>query len=374
MISSSAQFPGPDVDECTFPGPDALTSEFPGVDFAVVSFPPAPMPVIEGVAHFTGVGYLTVDVFGIAKAAALFAGSGSATADSIAWGGVKQATATFTGSGDFAVLARAVQRAAYSGSGSLAAKIAAALAVTLSGSGQSAFTSSAIGIAPFALSGEGTATATVIAVGGAYSVSANFTGEGSATAKVVPAVTAAFNGSGSASAAVASAIKSLFNGSGQDTAKVVSAVKAGFTGSGTASATMVPGFTPSGMTKNTSAQNWTGTAAFQVTGMVAESGSTLSGSALLPNGSKTGATVTAQVSISATNFMTSITAELRKNGTLVPGGTVTVSTSSTSTATLTIPTRTVDVVGTDQFTIWVTPGGATGGTVAAGVNTYVRIT
>ena len=136
----------------------------------------------------------------------------------------------------------------------------------------------------------------------------------------------------------------------------------------------IPPFTPSGMTKNASAQNWSGSSTFQVTGMVAESGSTLSGSALLPNGSKTGATVTAQVSISATNFMTSITAKLRKNGTLVPGGTVTVSTSSTSTATLTIPTRTVDVVGTDQFTIWVTPGGATGGTVAAGVNTYVRIT
>lgn len=136
----------------------------------------------------------------------------------------------------------------------------------------------------------------------------------------------------------------------------------------------ITSFQPSGMTKNASAQNWSGSSTFQVTGMVAESGSTLSGSALLPNGSKTGATVTAQVSISVTNFMTSITAELRKNGTLVPGGTVTVSTSSTSTATLTIPTRTVDVVGTDQFTIWVTPGGATGGTVAAGVNTYVRIT
>ena len=137
----------------------------------------------------------------------------------------------------------------------------------------------------------------------------------------------------------------------------------------------IPPFTSSGMTKNASAQNWTGTATFQVTGMVAESGSTLSGSALLPNGAKTGATVNAQVSISNTNFMPSITAELRKNGTLVPGGTVAVSTSSTSTATLTIPTRTVDVVGTDQFTIWVTPVmSAAGGTVAAGVNTYVRIT
>ena len=151
-------------------------------------------------------------------------------------------------------------------------------------------------------------------------------------------------------------------------------VKSSHRWTGSAWETIYSSFMPSGMTKNASAQNWSGSSTFQVTGMVAESGSTLSGSALLPNGSKTGATVTAQVSISNTNFMTSITAELRKNGTLVPGGTVTVSTSSTSTATLTIPTRTVDVVGTDQFTIWVTPGGAAGGTVAAGVNTYVRIT
>ena len=154
----------------------------------------------------------------------------------------------------------------------------------------------------------------------------------------------------------------------------VSAVKATATALAPVPVVVANNFTASGMTKNASAQNWSGSSTFQVTGMVAESGSTLSGSALLPNGAKTGATVTAQVSISATNFMTSITAELRKNGTLVPGGTVTVSTSSTSTATLTIPTRTVDVVGTDQFTIWVTPGGASGGTVAAGVNTYVRIT
>lgn len=133
-------------------------------------------------------------------------------------------------------------------------------------------------------------------------------------------------------------------------------------------------FAPSGMTKNGSAQNWTGDATVQVTGMVAESGSTLSGSALLPNGAKTGATVNAQVSISNTNFMPSITAELRKNNVLVPGGSVTVSTISTSTATLTIPTRTVDVVATDQFTLHITPSSSMGGTVAAGVNTFVRIT
>ncbi|MDJ0487141.1 hypothetical protein QNA24_12300 [Rhodococcus qingshengii] len=371
MISSSAQFPGPDVDECTFPGPDALTSEFPGVDFAVVVFPPAPMPVIEGVAHFTGVGYLTVDVFGIAKVAALFAGSGSASADSIAWGGVKQAAAIFTGSGDFAVIARAVQRATYSGSGSLAAKIATALAAALSGSGQAAFTSSAIGIAPFTLNGEGTATATVVAVGGAYSVSANFTGEGSATAKVVPTITAEFSGSGSAAATVASAIKSLFNGSGTSTAQVVSVVKAGFNGSGTASATMVPGFNPTGMTKSGN-QTITATSISEITGWTPDAGSTVDSNALVPGGSKTNATVSFSMNVYNGYSAQAFSLYLYRNGVQV-GSTVTKSVAFNSTDTLT-GSQTLTVAPTDRFKLYVSRQLGIDHTVNAGANTYIRIT
>lgn len=131
-------------------------------------------------------------------------------------------------------------------------------------------------------------------------------------------------------------------------------------------------FAPSGMTKNGSAQTFT--AAAVVTGMVAESGSTLVGSALIPNGAKTGATIAAQVYFSNTNFISSITAELFKNGVLVPGGAVTVSTVSTFTATLVIPTRTVDVISTDQFTLKVTPSSSIGATIGAGTATFVRIT
>lgn len=364
MISSSAQFPGPDVDECTFPGPDALTSEFPGVDFAVVAFPPAPMPVIEGVAHFTGVGYLTVDIFGIAKVAALFSGSGSATADSIAWGGVKQATAIFTGSGDFAVLARAVQRAAYSGSGSLAAKIATALAATLSGSGQAAFTSSAIGIAPFTLNGEGTAAATVVAVGGAYSVSANFTGEGIATAKVVPSVSAGFTGSGSASAAVASAIKSVFTGTGSLATKAIASPKANFTGSGVASASIVPVFSQVSMTKNGDQQLAASTWA-EVASWTAGSNSTVTGNALRVNGS---GNATIQV---GSEWPTSTSVKdwrVLKNGTVVW-------TKGSGTGLTLADTFALAVVDGDLLTCegWNSSGVTANRIVKTGANTYLRV-
>ena len=134
-------------------------------------------------------------------------------------------------------------------------------------------------------------------------------------------------------------------------------------------------FTPSGMTKNASAQTVTSTAT-QIAGMVAESGSTLSGNSLLPNGSKTGATITAQVSITDVNFSpSSVVVELRKNGVLIPGATLTANTVSGTAKLYTIPTVTANVTGTDQYSLWVTvASGISGITVTAGVNTYVRIT
>jgi hypothetical protein len=129
------------------------------------------------------------------------------------------------------------------------------------------------------------------------------------------------------------------------------------------------------MTKNASAQTVTSTAT-QIAGMVAESGSTLSGNSLLPNGSKTGATITAQVSITDVNFSpSSVVVELRKNGVLIPGATLTANTVSGAAKLYTIPTVTANVAGTDQYSLWVTvASGVSGITVTAGVNTYVRIT
>lgn len=373
MISSSAQFPGPDVAECTFPGPDALTSEFPGVDFAVVLFPPAPMPIIEGIAHFTGAGYFTVNVSGIAKVAALFSASGNSAADVTAWGGVKDAAADFTGVGDFAVVARAVQQGTYSGSGSLAAQIATALAADSSGSGQAEFTSSAIGIAPFTLNGEGTATATVVAVGGAYAVSVNFTGEGSATAVVTPSIAAGFNGSGLAAATVASAIKSLFNGSGTSAANVVSVATASFTGSGTTSATMVPGFNPSGMLKSGTFATSPSSTPVQVTGWggdPAYPGSTVTSNALVASGTKT-ATVEATVVFTRQYFNQTYKVEVRRGSTVLASQTVTAP-ANTGTYTVSITPADIAVTSGDQLTVWASATGFKNTVIEAG--TFIHIT
>lgn len=132
-------------------------------------------------------------------------------------------------------------------------------------------------------------------------------------------------------------------------------------------------FSASGMTKNASAQSVAVNTFVQVVGMVAESGSSVSSDALVPNGSKVGATVSGQISISATNFMPSMTAEIRKNGVLVPGATVTAPTYSQNTATLTIPSQNVNVASGDLFTLWLKPAYNVGATIAAGVNTYLRI-
>lgn len=135
----------------------------------------------------------------------------------------------------------------------------------------------------------------------------------------------------------------------------------------------IPPFTPSGMTKNGTA--YATTSAFtQVSGMTADAGSTLSGSALLPNGSKAAATISGQVSITDTGFGgVSFTVEVRKNGVLIPDASVTDKTYLTKV--LTIPTVTTSVTGSDQISLWVKLGStATTVTVTAGSNTYVRIT
>ena len=369
------QFPGPDVRLSELPGPDWKAVVFPGPDVRLVEFPPAPTPIVEGIAHFTGSGSARSTLFAVAIIHSAFASEGSASASVFAFGGVKFVDAAFAGVGGLSAASAAAIIAPISGEGVLDSQIASASEMAMSGEGSFAVESTFIGLVAADFASEGTIGASVIAVGGAYDMPANFTGEGSATAKVVPTVTSAFNGSGSASAALASAIKSLFNGSGTNTAKVVSAVKADFTGSGTTSATMVPGFSPSGMTKNASAQTVTSTAT-QIAGMVAESGSTLSGNSLLPNGSKTGATITAQVSITDVNFSpSSVVVELRKNGVLIPGATLTANTVSGAAKLYTIPTVTANVAGTDQYSLWVTvASGISGITVTAGVNTYVRIT
>lgn len=152
-------------------------------------------------------------------------------------------------------------------------------------------------------------------------------------------------------------------------------IKSSHRWTGSAWETVYSSFTSSGMTKNASPQTVTSTAT-QIAGMVAESGSTLSGNSLLPNGSKAGATITAQVSITDVNFSpSSVVVELRKNGVLIPGATLTANTVAGTAKLYTIPTVTANVTGTDQYSLWATvASGISGITVTAGSNTYVRIT
>lgn len=132
-------------------------------------------------------------------------------------------------------------------------------------------------------------------------------------------------------------------------------------------------FAPTGMTKNASTQAWTGGSAVQVTGLVAEASSTVTSNALVNKGGTSKAMISGQVYISTTNFMSNITLEVRKNGTLLPGSSITVDTTSSATITITIDPVIATVTDGDQFTLWVTPGSTIGGTIGAGVNTFLRV-
>lgn len=242
------QFPGPDVRLSELPDQDWKAVVFPGPDVRLVEFPPAPMPIVEGIAHFTGSGSARSTLFAVAIIHSAFASEGSASASVFAFGGVKFVDAAFAGVGGLSVASAAAAAAPMSGEGALDTQFASASEMAMSGGGSLAVESTFIGLVPADFASEGTIGASVIAVGGAYDMPANFTGEGSATAKVVPAITAGFTGSGSASAASASAIKSLFSGSGSIAAKSIPAASMLLSGTGAATASVVSGPTISAYT------------------------------------------------------------------------------------------------------------------------------
>lgn len=133
-------------------------------------------------------------------------------------------------------------------------------------------------------------------------------------------------------------------------------------------------FTPAGMTKNASTQAFSGATPVQVTGMSPEAGSTLSGSALLPNGAKAGASVACQVYCTGIGYGNTLTVQVRKNGVLIPGASITTPNIYVSTYTIIVPTVTTDVVATDQISIWVNASSSGSATIAAGTGAFVRIT
>ncbi|AUS31723.1 hypothetical protein C1M55_12165 [Rhodococcus qingshengii] len=311
---------------------------FPGSAREMVAFPPAPMFVVPIDAAASGAGTATAVLVTTPVYPMNIVGDGTA---SVTVSGVAVFMAAVSGVGEaLAVFAQLIE-APVSGVGtaSVVVKPSISLAASVSSSG-----TPAVVVKPVA------------------PIIAAVTCEGIAGVGAWPAatMTAPVSGSGTATAAA--------------TARSVIAAIASGSGTATAAVTAVT-FQPSGMTKNASAQTVTSTAT-QIAGMVAESGSTLSGNSLLPNGSKTGATITAQVSITDVNFSpSSVVVELRKNGVLIPGATLTANTVSGTAKLYTIPTVTANVTGTDQYSLWVTvASGISGITVTAGANTYVRIT
>ncbi len=266
--------------------------------------------------------------------------------------------------------------AALNGTGALltTAKASTVLAVTAGASGQLTAAVVARPTVAAVLASTGTATAAV-AVGstGSVLVSALFNGAGCATT-----ANALSNSAGELSAAVvpkASAAPVFY---AKATAIGVTntppaPVTAALTGTGNLTAASVPGFRPSGMNKSgtqtgPNAQNtW-----IQVTGWTADTtnypGSTVNTNALVSQGNKTSATVTANVSWTASTFPNTIAARLKKNGTVIATG---------STANPAVASATVTVAENDQITLEVSDGYSLASLAPATINatgTYVRIT
>lgn len=129
------------------------------------------------------------------------------------------------------------------------------------------------------------------------------------------------------------------------------------------------GFAPSGMTKSGSAQVVT-TSYAVVTSWTADTatypGSTLSGSGVLAQGTKTGATVAASLALTG-GFSYTATCRILINGSVAATG------SGTSGTPVTVST-TANIVTGDVVTVEVIYSGVSGPSVATGASTYVRIT
>ncbi|MBH0775015.1 hypothetical protein [Nocardia bovistercoris] len=150
-------------------------------------------------------------------------------------------------------------------------------------------------------------------------------------------------------------------------------VTAPLTGTGNLTAAVVPGFRPSGMNKSgtqtgPNAQNtWV-----QVVGWTADTtsypGSTVTTNALVSLGAKASATVAANVSWTPSGSSNSISARLKKNGTVIATG---------SAASPAVVSTTVAVAENDLITLEVSDSYGLAGIAQATINasgTYIRIT
>ncbi|MFX0581172.1 hypothetical protein [Nocardia nepalensis] len=299
------------------------------------------------------------------------AGSGTATA-TVAVGGRAVVSAAYTGTGMASVTAAPVvpTGAGVSGIG----RLTASTGLPVSASGAATLTART-GM-PLLAGATGSALATV-------SQPSAYTGIGGLTAVTQVIEVAAFSGGGGLAGPITSG-----TASGRGTLSIITAGSAAFgtvgsasaatggpvvwSGSGTLSAVVTPGFKPSGMTKNgtqSSSSSWT-----QVTGWSADTanypGSTVSSNALVSQGGKASATVSASVAWTGGTFGNSIQVRVKQNGTVIATGTTATSSPSTASATVTVGNGdliTVEVIDNSQWSAY--PA-----TVTSGASTYTRIT
>ena len=311
-----------------------ITSRIPGRP--TVTAPGGWIPAGILSAHFTATGTLTATAFQVSKVTAAAAATATATAT---------------------VLAKAKATAAFTASGKLTATIIAI------GGG---FTVNA----PFTATG----TATAVAFS-QIKRPANFTATATATATTVERefATAAFSGTATLTATnfARYASAAAFTATGTATGGTQAAVLANFTATGTLTAIARKPFTPSGMTKNAATMAMGTASPTQITGVVAESGSTVSTNALVANTSAT-TVVRGQVTLTD-SYSSSYTAEIRRNGTAIPGATISGGNAMTGAPVLVIPATTVTITAGDLITIWITNPGSNC-TIAAGTGTFVRLT
>jgi len=137
---------------------------------------------------------------------------------------------------------------------------------------------------------------------------------------------------------------------------------------------VTPALATTGMVKTPVIQTLAASASpLQITAWQYEPGSTVTSDALVVPTTKS-YTLNAAVNITATNFQTSHTMEIRKNGVLIPGATVTVNTTSLAAVILTIPQVTVSLAAGDVLTMWVSRvTGSTGSTIGADQQTFIRL-
>jgi len=230
---------------------------------------------------------------------------------------------------------------------------------------------SALGVpvATAGFSGEGNLTAPQ------NEADALFEAVGALTASAIPAATALFSTTGLFATAGAAQATAAFSATGSLSASGYPTATADFSGGGALSAAATV-FTPTGMTKN-GTQPWGGQSYVPVTGWVANTGaypgSSVVSDKLVVEGSKTGATISAQVAFSGGSFSLGHTIRLvDQNNTVIgsPGATVTGQSGTCTVTAADVDLAAITHVGV-QMLLTFSSGG---GTVTAGANTFLTIT